>query len=127
MIHVVACCNEPVLSGAHRSAPTESIWKLRLDIGTAKILVWAARVGRDAELTPNTHLYFAGRYQQLGDYHRKQGNKQRADRLHAKATLHYKLGGGHEHGPYTAAIAMPRPRQWIITDAVSGRNPDDAA
>ena len=104
------------------------IWKLRIDVAVAKILVWTASVGRDADWTPNTHLYFADRYQLIANYHRKHGNRLRAVRFQAKAFQHYKLGGGDKSdGPFAAAMGMPRPRQWVITNAVSGREPDDAA
>src|SRR3979490_2446510 len=108
----------------------QSISALRLDVMTAKILVWVASVGRDAELTSEAHIYFFDRYQRLANYHRQRGHDEGARRLQAKADEHYRLGGG-DGPPYAAAMGMPRPKQWFATDAVSRRHhlrgPDDAA
>ena len=106
-----------------------SISGLRLDLMTAKALVWVVSVGRDAQLTTEAHLYFFDRYQRLAAYHRQRGHKARAQRLQAKADEHYNLGGGGGP-PYAAAMGMPRPRHWLATDAVSKhhlKGPDDAA
>jgi hypothetical protein len=107
----------------------DSIAWLRLDLITARILVWVAIVGRDAELTSEAHLYLFDRYQRLADCYRRRGRAARAKRLQAKANEHYRLSGG-DGPPYAAAMAMPRPRQWFATDAVSRhrfQGPDDAA
>jgi hypothetical protein len=107
----------------------ESISEVRLDLVSAKILVWIASVGRDAELTAEAHIYFFDRYQKLADYHRRRGRGARADKLQAKADQHYRLGGG-DGPPYAAAMGMPRPRHWFTTDVVSQHRvggPDDAA
>ena len=108
----------------------KSITALRLDLGTAKVLVWVASVGRDAELTREAHIYFFDRYQRLAEHHRRRGQNMRAARLQAKAAEHYRLGGG-DGPPYAAAMGMPRPKQWFATDAVAARHdlggPDDAA
>jgi hypothetical protein len=101
----------------------KSITALRLDLATAKILVWVVSVGRDADLTGEAHIYFFDRYQRLADYHRRRGHTKRAARLQAKADEHYRLGGG-DGPPYAAAMGMPRPRQWFATDAVSSRHHD---
>ena len=108
---------------------TDSISGLRLDLMTAKALVWVASVGRDADLTSEAHIYFFDRYQRLAEYHRRRGHEARARQLQAKADEHYALGGG-DGPPYAAALGMPRPRHWFATDAVSRsqfRGPDDAA
>jgi len=112
-----------------RDKKNDSIVGLRLDLMTAKMLVWAVCVGRDADLTSEAHIYFFDRYQRLAQYHRARGRKTRALRLQAKADEHYRLGGG-DGPPYAAAMGMPRPRQWIATDALGRhhlRGPDDAA
>jgi hypothetical protein len=105
------------------------IWSVRFDLLSVKLLVWTVSIGRDAELTPATHLYFSNCYQQLANHHRLRGHTSKASRLYAKASEHYRAGGGSDP-PFAAAMAMPRPRQWIVTDAV-GRDrvdgPDDAA
>jgi hypothetical protein len=107
----------------------ESISGLRFDLLTAKVLVWVASVGRDAEITSDAHIYFFDRYQRLAAHHRGLGHDARARRLQAKADEHYALGGG-DGPPYAAAMGMPRPRHWLSTNAVSRshyRGPDDAA
>ena len=107
----------------------ESVSRLRAELVTAKILVWVARAGQDAELTPEAHLYFFDRYQRLANYHRRRGHEAQAERLQAKADEHAPSGGG-TGPPYTAAMGMPRPRAWLVTEAVSrqhSREPDDAA
>jgi hypothetical protein len=112
-----------------RTAMDESMSAVRLDLMTAKILVWVARVGRDGELTPEAHLYFFDRYSRLATHHRARGHDARARQLQEKAEEHL-LAGGHDGPPYAAAMGMPRPRRWTVTDAVSRHRlggPDDAA
>ncbi len=102
---------------------------LRLDLITAKVLVWAVSVGRDADLTSEAHIYFFDRYQRLAEHHRLRGHGARAARLQAKADEHYRLGGG-DGPPYAAAMGMPRPTHWVATEAVGRhhlKGPDDAA
>jgi len=84
----------------------------------ARVLVWVATVGKDADLTPEAHLYFFDRYQRLARYHRKRGRRARAERLQERADDHYRAAGAGPP-PYAAAMAMPRPRRWIATEAVS--------
>ena len=108
---------------------TESISGLRLDLMTAKVLVWVASVGRDVELTSDAHIFFFDRYQRLADHHRRLGHAARAARLQTKADEHLKLGGG-DGPPFAAAMGMPRPRRWIVTDAIGRHDlggPKDAA
>ena len=107
----------------------DSIPALRLDLMTAKALVWVASVGRDAELTSEAHIYFFDRYRRLAECHRRRGHTARARRLQAIADEHFALGGG-DGPPYAAAMSMPRPAQWVTTDAISRsevRGPRDAA
>jgi hypothetical protein len=107
----------------------ESRWSLWLDLLTAKALVWAASWGRDAELTPQAHLYFFDRYRRLAEHHRARGQFGKAKRFQDKAAEHY-IPGSDDGPPYAAAMAMTRPRQFIQTNAVSNKRmsgPDDAA
>jgi hypothetical protein len=53
-----------------------------------------------------------------------------ARRYQGKAEEHRRRMGGGDGPPYAAAMAMPRPRRWLQTDAVSRNRfegPDDAA
>lgn len=108
----------------------DSLWLLWLDLLSARALVWIANVGRDADLTPAAHIYFFDRYRRLARYHLAHGRLGKARRLQAKADEHYQAGGGPGGPPYAAAMAMPRPRRFIQTHAVSSSKldgPDDAA
>jgi len=108
---------------------TDSLWSLRFDVVSANVLVWIASIGRDAELLPETHLYFFDRYSRLAQVYSRRGSKARALALEARAEEHYRAGGG-DGPPYAAAMGMPRPRQWVMTDARSDRAlrpPGDAA
>jgi hypothetical protein len=113
-----------------RDAPSDSLWSLSIDLLSAKVLVWVASVGRDAELTPEAHLYFFDRYRRLARYHQTHGRPHRARRAEAKADEHRPPGGHSDGPPYAAAMAMPRPSRFVRTDAVSRNRfdgPDDAA
>jgi hypothetical protein len=105
-----------------------SHWALALDVASAKVMVWVASFGRDAELTRETHLYFFDRYSRLADYHRRRGHIAKAKSFDVKAEAH--RVEPDEGPPYAAAMAMPRPRHFVRTNAIgSDRNnsPDDAA
>jgi hypothetical protein len=105
-------------------ATRDSLLWLSLDVLSAEVLVWMARVGRDAELTPEAHRYFFDRYGRLAQCHRARGRAARAQRLQAKADQHYHASGG-DGPPYAAAMAMPRPARFIRTDAVSRHRVSD--
>jgi hypothetical protein len=106
--------------------PAESWLALSLDLWSGRSLVWIASVGRDAELTTQAHRYFFDRYQRLAEYYRARGRFERAQRCRAKAEEHDIPG---DNPPYAAAMAMPRPRRFVRTNAVAGRPRgfDDAA
>ncbi len=104
---------------------SESLWSLRADVLSARVLVWVASVGREVELTPEAHAYFWDRYRRLASCYRARGRRGAAERAEAKAAEH----GGSDGPPYAAAMAMPRPRRFFVTDAISNTHlpPDDAA
>ena len=83
------------------------------------MLIWAASIGRDAVLTPETHFYVANRYDRLSHVYRVRGRHVKARRVALLAAGHYRAGGW-DGPPYAAAMAMPRPRRWVIIDAVGG-------
>ena len=101
-----------------KNPPPDSAWRLRVDLASAKVLIWAASVGRDVELSPDTHLYLATRYDRLAQLHRLRGRLAKARRLARLAAEHY-LAGGWSGPPYAAALAMPRPERWVIVDAIA--------
>lgn len=101
-----------------------------VDLLSAKVLVWVASVGREADLTAEAHRYFFDRYRRLAEYYRAHGRPDKASRLQAKADEHYRPGGGDDGPLHAAAMAMPRPNRFIRTEAVSRNQlngPDDAA
>lgn len=107
----------------------DSLWTLSIDLWSAKTLVWLASAGRDAVLTPEAHRFFCDRYRRLARWHTAHGNVTKATRLEQKADAHARAGGGDEP-PYAAAMALPRPKRLVMTDAVSRIHldpPDDAA
>jgi hypothetical protein len=117
-----------------RVARTDSWIRLAIDLLSARLLVWLASAGQQAELTPSAHLYFSDRYSRLAGWHERRGMLRRATRLRAKAEHHRQAGGGEDGPPYAAAMAMPRPRRFVVTEAVSRQRlgrvvppPDDAA
>ncbi len=97
----------------------DSLLSLNVDLLSAKVLVWMASVGRDAELTPQAHLYFFDRYRRLAECHRAQGRLTRSRQLLDKADEHFRAGGGGQEPPRAAAMAMPRPSRFVVTNAVS--------
>ena len=110
--------------------PVDSLFSLSVDLLSARVLVWIASIGRDCELTPEAHRYFFDRYRRLASYHRARGRVARANRFEARAEQHFRAGGGGDEPPYAAAMAMPRPIRFVITDAVSRTRvdgSDDAA
>ena len=93
-------------------------WLLVVDLWSVRALVWLARLGRDADLTPETHV-FADRYRRLADFRRRRGRwtgLAPASRPRPRNTcLHTRSERAAVHG----GMAMPRPRTYLTTDAVS--------
>jgi hypothetical protein len=102
------------------SAGADSLWSLRVDLMSAKLLIWLTSLGQDAEWRPETHLYFYDRYWRLAQVYTRGGREAKARVLRARAEEHYRAGGG-DGPPFAAAMGMPRPRPWLITDARSDR------
>ena len=114
---------------ASSNKPVDSLWRLSIDLWSAKTLVWLASAGRNAGLTPEAHLFFCDRYRRLARWHTAYGNVMKATHLERKADAHARAAGGDEP-PYAAAMALPRPKRLVMTDAVSRIHldpPDDAA
>ena len=94
-----------------------SLIVVRAELLAANTFAWIASARGD-ELSSDTHLYLFERYLRLADHHRRHGRVRRAARLQRKADDHlWYVDGGDP--PRAAAMAMPRPRPWIVTDAVS--------
>ena len=108
---------------------TDSWWSLAADLFSARVLVWTASIGRDADLTPEGHRFFFDRYRRFANYHRVRGRLAKASQYEAQANEHARALGG-DGPPYAAAMAMPRPRRFVRVNAI-GRtylgDHDDAA
>ena len=114
---------------AQGSSMHEAHWRVALDVISARALVWVARFRRDADLTPEAHLFFGDRYHRLAEHHRRSGRPPRACRFEVLAQHHLNQGG-FDDSPLAAAMAIPRPVNFVRTDAVSRIRldpPDDAA
>jgi len=92
--------------------------RLLLDIWSMKLFV--RLLGRHGELL-DSHLFFYVRYCQLAELHERQGRLARAARLDAIAEHYFQLApdGDDDDPRKAAALAMPVPRPWIFTNAVS--------
>lgn len=103
-----------------------SITMLRADVISARLLVWMVTAGDYRKLTADAHLYFVDRYQQLAEFHRRRGHVRRAHDLQNKADRHWRSSGGWDQPPRAAAMALPRPQRWVLTDAVGRDWPGDS-
>ena len=90
--------------------------RLLLDVVFMKIFVWV--FGHEGELL-DSHLFFFDRYSDLADYHRQQGRIAKADRLAVVAEAYFRAAPGDDEPPAAAAMAMPAPRPFTSTNAVS--------
>ena len=106
----------------------ECRWRLSADLWIAKALVWVASGGRQVDLTSEANRFFFDRYSRLAAFYRRAGKPAKAKRYQARADAHYETGFT-DGPPYAAAMAMPRPRGFIRTEAIGRRfnGPDDAA
>jgi hypothetical protein len=102
----------------------DAAWRLHLDLLGVRVLVWFVSLGQDADLTPDAHLFFFDRYQRLALVYRRHKNLVAAARYQQKADWHYR-GAGLTDPPRAAAMAMPRPRRWISTNAMAQPSRDD--
>ena len=95
------------------------IWShacLLADIWSVKLLVWL--LGTNGELL-DSHLFFFDRYSQLAIFHRRHGRNAQARRCSVLAEAHYAAAPDDDDEPKAAAMAMPKPRQPLKTNAVS--------
>jgi len=106
-----------------------SLWRLRWDVASTRVLVWLARPSEARVLRPEVHLFLADRYGRLARHHQRLGHARRAIELDQMAEEEFRLGGGVEPPP-AVAVAMPVPRPRVLVDAVARGgpwHPDDAA
>ena len=93
-----------------------AVLRLVIDIWSMKLFV--RLLGRHGELL-DSHLFFYVRYSQLAELHERHGRLARGARLDAIAERYFQLAPDDDDPPKAAAMALPRPRAWIFTDAVS--------
>ena len=108
----------------------DSLWVLRLDVASARVLLWLGSAGAADDLRPEVHLYLYDRYWRLGVCHQRAGRFKKATDLKARAEHHWRMSGGDEP-PVAAATAMRPPRPSFRALAFRGRTShssgDDAA
>ncbi len=93
------------------STITESLWSLRFDLVSAKLLVWVASIGRDVDLRPETHLYLFDRYSRLAQVYSRRGREARARVLRQRLTSTTE--------PVVATV-LPTQRPWVCPSLVNG-------
>ena len=79
-------------------------------------LIWVARAGREAELTPEVHLYLADLHYRFAFEFEAAGKKKLARRHRVIADQHA-VAGPPPDLPPAVAMAMAVPRPPIMTDA----------
>ncbi len=95
---------------------TETIVNLWADVAWTQGLLKVSGLFRSGEPLPEVYLYLADRYGRLARCYGRKGRKEREKVMDAKAAHYFRLGGGEP--PSTAAVAMPRPRPPIFTNAI---------
>jgi hypothetical protein len=118
---------------------TGSPTRLRFELLSANVLAWVAEARGD-KVTTDVHAYLFDLYDRLAAYHRRRGHVRRAETLQRKANWHWRFvddpdvddvdddelgegwpggAGGPPRPPRAVAMALPRRRVPVITDAVS--------
>jgi hypothetical protein len=90
--------------------------RLLLDILSMKLFVWI--FGQQGVLL-DSDLFFFDRYSDLADYHRLKGRVAKADGLAALAEKYFQTAPDDDDPPEAAAMAIPVPRPYVNTNAVS--------
>src|SRR5262249_15882083 len=113
-----------------RNQPVDSLLSLSLDVASAKVLVWIASVGRDAELTSDAHIYFFDRYSRLAHTIGRVVTWRKPGDFRSRVTSTLGPEVGDHRPPYAAAMATARPSRFVTIDTIGRRRvdgPDDAA
>jgi hypothetical protein len=93
----------------------ESIVSLWADVALTQGLLKVSGLFRSGEPLPEVYLYLADRYGRLARCYGRKGRKEREKIMDGKAANYFRLGGGEP--PKSVAMAMPRPRPPIFTNA----------
>ena len=97
------------------SAPI-SIWRVRYDVLSTRLLLALTLTGRHGALHPDVHGYLADRYGRLAAHWRRAGWRSHAAALAAKAAQHAEAAGDDDLPP-AAAMGLPRHRRTVAVDA----------
>lgn len=93
------------------------ILRLRSELAFAKMMLWLASFGRDVELKPETHLSLADVHFRLAAAYERARKWKLAKRHRIIANRHAVAGPPDPHPPKAAAMAMPVPQPYLMTDA----------
>jgi len=107
--------------------PQLGVWRLRAEIGWARLLLRLVTVRGVTTARPELHEFLFDRWYPLSEAYRRRGDLERAARAHARAEWHHRQWRGDDPPPLAAAAANPRPRRPKLTWAVTGKpEPPDA-
>jgi hypothetical protein len=93
-------------------------WQWRSEIALVRTALFLIGAPQSLEPSFEQHHFFFDRYLRLSHYHGQRGRAARAERLFAKAHMHWIAFDPDEPPPAVAAV-MPIPRPPIFTWAVS--------
>lgn len=96
------------------SAPI-SIWRLRYDLLSTRLLLALTLAEARGELRPEVHGFLADRYGRLAAHWRRAGWSAHAAALARKATRHAEAAG--DEPPPAAAMGLARSRRSVRVDA----------
>jgi hypothetical protein len=95
-----------------------NVWRWRSEILLVRSALFLLNEAGPFEVSPDLHCFFVDRYLRLAHHHRKHGRVERAERLFAKACMHWIAVDPDEPPPAIAAV-MPVPLPPIFTWAVA--------
>ena len=90
--------------------------RLRIELLSARALLWLASAGRDVELKPETSLYLADLHFRVAAAY-KDGRKFVLSRRYRTLANKYAAAGPPQPPRPAAAMAMPIPTNFTFTDA----------
>jgi hypothetical protein len=96
------------------SAPI-SIWRIRYDVLSTRLLLALTLAESRGDLRPDVHGFLADRYGRLAAYWRRAGWSAHAVALARKASRHAEAAG--DEPPPAAAMGLPRRRRSVAVDA----------
>ena len=108
--------------------PRDSIWRLRLDLASARALMLLGSSPADEDLNPDVHLFLYDRYSRLAALHEAAGRRANAAALRGRAQYHFGFCAGGPQTDPDRADRPSRPPVRILAFGGQRRSPrDDAA